>query len=204
MTTPSPENPQRWRWLKREAINLGDVVVQIFAVVVGILLALFINDWVMQRQQQATVAEALRAIHAELAQNQAQMHRHYLHLHDMVIAMRKKAKATDAPRHCTAYGSWRGTGQPLLLSAAYQTAIADQALAQMPFSQAQQIAKIYGYQQIEQKLEDSDASFVIWSGRAIPEADCAGIVDEMADNARELEGGYSQLLKLIAAPAARH
>ena len=44
----SPDR-KRWRWLRREAIDLGDVVVQIFAVVVGILLALLINDWVTQR-----------------------------------------------------------------------------------------------------------------------------------------------------------
>lgn len=79
-TTVTPNH--RFRWFRHDGIDLGDVVVQFLAVLLGVLFALLINQWndhrqqeaqaqAQMRQQQATVKEALRAIDVELAGNRA-------------------------------------------------------------------------------------------------------------------------------------
>ncbi|MBU6477209.1 MAG: hypothetical protein KGQ32_04685 [Xanthomonadaceae bacterium] len=191
--------PGRWRWLKREAIDLGDVVVQIFAVVIGILLALFINDWVTQRQQQATVDEAIRAIRAELAVNRVDVRNYAARMFDMARHMRDApANKNQQPRPCYAWDGWDGIGGLTPIDAAYQTSIATQALANMPFDQAQLVAQIYGWQRYTLKGIELDASMLFQKPQ--PLKFCAGIVEEIGRNAVQLDSLYGKLIGPAAAP----
>lgn len=189
--TPTPR--QRFRWLRRGAIDLGDVVVQILAVVVGILLALFINNWVTQRQQQRTVAEAMRALRAELAANRAALLNNAEWLHKLAAHLESaKENRNRARGPCYALPQWGGTGIVNLVDAAYQTAIATQALSHMPFEQAQRVAQAYGYQHTYRQVLD-----LIRSQTGTPShtaAECVLLVKSLAHEEQLLDTAYTPLI----------
>lgn len=194
-----PPERKRWRWLKREAIDLGDVVVQVFSVVVGILLALAINDWVTQRQQQANVKEAMRAIRAELSANRVQLRSHAKHMFDMARAMQdSSANRNQPPRPCFLWDQWSGIGGLNLTDAAYQTAIATQALANMPFGQAQLVAQVYGWQHYFQKGSDLDIGILTQRPETL--ILCVGLVVDAGSANLQLDSVYSRLIGPDTAP----
>jgi len=158
----APPARRRWRFLRYEAISLGDVVLQIFSVVVGILLALFINNWSLARQERATVSTAMAAIRAELAANRLALRAHSAQMFDMAKRTAASAKNADQPpRRCYEWDEWRGIGGLNLVDAAYQAAIATQALAHMPFEQASRVAQAYGWQRYFQKGFDLDGTLLM-------------------------------------------
>lgn len=193
-----PHSRRRWRWFRHEAIDLGDVVVQIFAVVIGILLALFINDWVTQRQQRTNVHDAMRAIRAELGSNRTALRKYAAHTFAMADAMRTATRNHDLPpRLCYEWGGWSGIGNLNLTDAAYQVAITTQALANMPFDEAQQIANIYGWQSQLQKNVGLDMNILLFQPQTLDW--CAGFVDEIGRTYMGLDDVYSRLLGPAAA-----
>lgn len=158
----SPPPRRRGRWLRFEAISLGDVVLQILSVVVGILLALFIDNWSTERQQRATVETAMDAIRAELSENRVALRAHAARMADMAKRTQVSAKnANQPPRRCYEWEEWRGIGGLNLVDAAYQTAIATQALAHMPFAQASQVSQTYGWQRYFQKGFDLNGTLLM-------------------------------------------
>lgn len=202
---PGPAPLQRhgrgWRWLRREAIDLGDMVVQIVGVVVGILLALLINNWSTQRQQQAAVTEAMHAIRAELAANRVQLRRNAAYLFAMTKAMQDSpANKNQPPRTCGAWDQWSGTRGANLIDAAYQTAIATQALANMPFKQAILVSQTYGWQHFFQKEIDFQIN-MLFRGPASLDG-CVGLTRELGHDELELDFVYSRLIGPAKAPLA--
>lgn len=158
MTGDTPREPEparrRLRWLRREGIDLGDAVVQFVAVLLGVLLALLIDQWNTARQQRAAVRQATQAIHAELVTNRARLHASAAALHAVAEQLQQApANQGQPPRRCAMWNGWQEAGT-VLTDAAYQTAIATQALANMPFKQAQRIAQAYGFQAANQKAFD--------------------------------------------------
>ncbi|TAM97145.1 MAG: hypothetical protein EPN40_08040 [Rhodanobacteraceae bacterium] len=188
-TTPGRK---RWRWLRREAIDLGDLLVQIIAVVVGILLALLINDWVTQRQQQANIDEAMRAIRAELTQNRVVVRHFAAHMYRMAAEMQDSPKNRGKPAQaCYSWNQWDGIGGMVPLDAAYQTSIATQALANMPFQQAQVVSRIYGWQHYASKGIELDTALLM---QPHPLDFCVGLVQEVGRDAMQLDDLYSKLI----------
>lgn len=188
MSEPTP-GQGRWRWLRRETIDLGDLLVQIIAVVIGILLALFINNWVTQRQQQNTVDEAMRAIRAELTDNRSNVRAFARHMFEMVELMQQSPKNRDpGVRPCYMWDQWDGIGGLAPIDAAYQTSIATQALANMPFQQAQLVAQVYGWQHYYLKGIDLDASLLMQQPHSL--GFCVGVVNEIGRNAIRLDTSY--------------
>lgn len=166
---------------------------------VGILLALFINDWVTHRQQQASVADAMRAIKAELIANRLALRRHAMQMYAEAKAMQDApANQTQPARACFEWKGWNGVGGLNLTDAAYQTAIATQALANMPFRQAHLVARIYGWQHYFQKGVELDVG--ILTGHPRPLDLCVGFIEEMGRNNLELDSIYSGLIGPDTAP----
>lgn len=160
--SPPPHPRKRAGWLRREGIDLGDAIVQFFSVLLGVLLALLISQWTNHRQQeakaraalqqqQAAVKEAMQAIHVELAGNRTSLHGSVAQLYAAARRMyAARGKRDQPPRPCYLWDGF-GVGRGIfvnLTSAAYQTAIATQAMAQMPFQQAHGVAEVYGAQQV--------------------------------------------------------
>jgi hypothetical protein len=190
--TPTPAPRRRLRWLRRGAIDLGDVVVQIFAVVIGILLALLINNWVTERQQQDAVDVAVRAIHAELTTNRAGLRKNAERLNRMATNLEGATENRNLPpRPCYQWPQWQGTGAVNLVDAAYQTAIATQALSHMPFEQAQRIAQAYGYQHFYEQAFNLFRSMFLKPAAA---SQCAADLRSFTRNERLLDTAYTPLI----------
>ncbi len=191
---PVPAAPRRrFRWLRRDGIDLGDSVVQIIAVVIGILLALFINDQVTQHQQQTMVDEAMRAIRMELVSNRNALREDDKALGKTVAGMLTSPKNRgQSPRPCYMWHGFAFNSTPVT-DAAYQTAIATQALAHMPFEQAHKVAKIYGVQQIRQRGIDVVANKILIAGPMTLDM-CVGALISVANTDHQVASRYSPLI----------
>ncbi|MGN6788326.1 MAG: hypothetical protein ACTHJP_02180 [Rhodanobacteraceae bacterium] len=193
---PDAASPRRkrWRWLRREAIDLGDVFVQFFAVVIGILLALFINSRVTERQQQSAVSEAVRAIRTELAANRVALHQSAVRLTAMAADMQRSPGNQNQPaRWCFQWDGWDGTNVANLTDSAYQTAIATQALSNMPFKQAQLVAQVYGHQHVKQKDFDLIQTKILVAGPQTLDVCITGVLG-IAEDEHVLDAQYDPLI----------
>ncbi|MEP6899503.1 MAG: hypothetical protein ABI870_13325 [Rhodanobacter sp.] len=189
----APKIAPRLSLFRRETISLADVAVQIFSVVIGILLALFINNWETTRQQQSTVGEAVQAIRAELAANRIVLRDHAMQMFAMATRMRESsANKNQLPRPCFRWDEWHGIGGLNLVDAAYQTSITTQALANMPFKQAQLVSQIYGWQRYTLKGIDMDAPLLFEQPQTLEL--CAGIVEEIGNNNLRLDADFARLI----------
>ncbi len=182
----------RRAWFRRESISLGDVALQLFVVVLGILLALAIDDWKKARETAQNVADAMKAVNTELAANRAAMRAQHEHLQGLTAALTKVQ--ADAPvKPCNEYEGWNGAGIPVLLDAAYETAIATQAFAHMDFDRAQVVAEAYGRQKMyieaHGKLLD-----LLMRGQPMPVGFCGGIVQELGNFAATVDAAYTRAL----------
>jgi type II secretory pathway pseudopilin PulG len=191
---PTPPERKRWRWLRREAIDLGDVVVQIIAVVIGILLALLINNWVTQRQQRQSADEAMRAIRAELTANRAALHQSAKQLAAMAMTMQASPRNRNRPASwCYQWDGWAGTNTANLVESAYQVAVATQALSFMPFKQAQLVAQVYGHQHVEENDFNMIRDRVLIAGPLPLDVCLDGILGIVQDE-RALSDRYDPLI----------
>jgi hypothetical protein len=196
---PSTPGRPRRRWLRYEAISLGDVILQIFSVVVGILLALFIDGWSTERQERATVDTAMEAIRAELAENRIALRTHAKRMFEMAKRIQGSAKNIgQPPRRCYEWDQWRGIGGLNLVDAAYQTAIATQAFAHMPFAQASQVAQTYGWQRYFQKGFDLNGTLLMGHPQALEF--CVGVIEGIGHDDLQLDAEYARLIGTAGAP----
>lgn len=170
------------------------MAVQIFSVVIGILLALFINDRVMQRQQQSGIQEATHAIQVELAANRDALRENAARLDQLAKAILDSPKNRNQPaRPCYMWDQWSGLGPVNVTDAAYQASIATQAFANMPFQQAQRIAEIYGAQNNARKVSDLILDKLV---SATPQTlgVCVSLVENIAYVDHGLATAYAKLI----------
>lgn len=185
-------NATRRSWFRRESISLGDVVLQLFIVVFGILLALAIDDWKKSRETAQNVADAMKSVSTELAANQAAMRAQHEHLQTLTAALAKIQADTPA-RPCNEYEGWNGAGIPVLLDAAYETAIATQAFAHMDFERAQAVAEAYGRQKMYIEAHGKLLDLLMRS-QPLPVGFCRGIVDELGKFSGTVDDAYARAL----------
>ena len=180
-TPPEPEAapPVRRPWFKREPLDVGGLLVETLAVLVGVLLALGIDSWRKERDDAKTVQVAMEAIGDELETNAAAARRHATRVTQAASAMAARNRQDDAGRACTAYAGWGGAEVPMFTQTAYEVAVATQALAKMPFTQANVIGRAYGAQRHVQMMHDK-ATDILLDPAPKPLATCIGIYREMA------------------------
>lgn len=96
-------------WLRREGIDLGDAAVQFIAVVIGIVLGVFITQWVSQRQQQHAAHQAMQAIRAELITNRASLRHNATRWYNTAKRqMQAPENQNQSPRPCYRWKGWNG------------------------------------------------------------------------------------------------
>lgn len=191
---PTPPPRKRLNWLRREGIDLGDAVIQFVAVVAGIVLGLFINQWTTHRRQAAAVHDAMQAIHAELTANRKALHKNAGYLYQMAATIQHTpANQNQPPRPCYLWHNWGGTSIVNLTDAAYQTAIATQALSHMPFKQAQVVAKVYGRQHARKHAISVIRNKILFTGSQTLDL-CVMALGSIAHNEHLLDAAYAPLI----------
>lgn len=195
--------PARRSWFHRESISLGEIAVQTFAVVLGILLALGIDGWKKDRETRENVADAMRAVNVEIAANRKDLQRQRDHLlaEQSALVAEAKASTDGGKRACYENTGWDGIGGPLLLDAAYQTAIATQAFSHLEFARSQAIAASYGMQKSYLDYHGRIVDLVL-RGTPASEDFCAGLLGELANLAGTVDQAYATALATFAPAAA--
>lgn len=192
--SPPPSKRKRFRWLKRDGIDLGDAVVQFVAVVVGIVLGVFITQWVAHSHQQAAVHQAMNAIRTELADNRPLLRENATRWYKTATRLMKETPKNPkkSRRMCYMWPGWSGPGGANVTDAAYQTAIATQALAHMPFKQAHQVAEIYTFQSGYRKAFGINRRIFFAKPQTLNT--CVAVTEQFAAYDRQLARRYTPLI----------
>ena len=179
MELKDPPAAPRAPWFRREPINLGEVVVEGAAVLLGVLGALAIDDWRERHQDGRTLAAARVSIAAELRKNAQRLEDHAGKADRAAQAMARASGLQADDRACTGYPGWSGAQMPMLDDTAYQVAIATQAFAKMPYAQAGRIGEAYGHQRQLAEMHRKAGDMLLLP-QAVPVRMCVGIQQEMA------------------------
>ena len=191
---PAGPVPARRSLFRRESVSIAELGVQTFAVVLGILLALAIDDWRKERETRESTAAAMNAVRAELEANREQAGETHERLHALVAALADDEKAgADTQKPCNEYKDWDGIGVPLLLDAAYETTIATQVFAHTDFGRAQSIAEAYGLQHIYLDERNRVVDLLL-RAQPLPIGFCRGVVDELAHLNDKTETAYAKAI----------
>lgn len=179
------------RWFRAESVSLAELGVQTFAVVFGILLALAINSWNESRHQQQRTHLAMQSILDETGTNIKMLEQRTVFLEHMADDMKKSpsnhAGKTDRP--CYTWDGWNGLRYPLVINAAYQTAISTQAMAHMPYQRAEQMEEVYSSLNLTQKVYDTDGAQILLGNEPQSLGFCIAMVREIARwNRHTIEG----------------
>ena len=203
-----PDGDSRFFTLRPVHIDLGDMVVQVVAVALGVLLGLGAAAWTDRLREQATLHDTVGNIATEVRSNQQGLH--------VVMAAHAKL-ATDlnalvksaTPRASVSRGQivtlFRGRpfSQNIPLGIAWQIAQNDRGLALLPYDERYQLAWVYQLQTVfvasEQRFADT-----VFSPQA-PAADnyffatvsLANQVGSIVANERQLDGLYTSTLRSL-------
>lgn len=195
-STPAQARRTRTPLFRREPINPGEVLVEIFAVVLGVLIALAIDRWRENMQAQATVDSAVRSIRNELAGNRKEAQAQAEHLSAMASRMQEANSDVSEQRSCMGYEGWAGLQSPMLLDTAYEVAVATGALAKMPYEQAGQVGAAYGAQRYVKDLQDQAATFLL-AEQERPLGLCVTVAREVARSSAQLADRYAKTLAAL-------
>jgi hypothetical protein len=183
---PQPDSPSRW--LRLGHLSLSDLLVETFSVLLGVLLALLINNVVQARQTRHKVAEAQSSIRAELEGDRKRLTvmNEYYHLINGKLDQAQKAQHPLA--HCDDLPEWKGLITPLLLHASYDSAASSGVFADMPFGQTSRIAGLYAelarYETFAFKVEDWMVSRSLASrGEGFEARGCHGFLSDLEHSA---------------------
>lgn len=146
MNPPEPSDDAPRRWLRLGHLDLSDLLVETFSVLLGVLLALLINAWVQKRQTQDKVGEAMTSIRQELKANQQTLAGRSSYYHDMVRQIEAVPSTQQPQPTCDELPAWHGIYSPFesqLLRAAYDTATGSGVFADMDFESTRRIASLY-------------------------------------------------------------
>lgn len=150
--------PPRSRWLRLGHLELSDLLVETFSVLLGVLLALAINAWVQARQTQHKLAEAQASIREELIADRKRIVISANYYHHLNEAIEAALKTSPPPQFCDKLPEWHGLITPLFVRAAYDTAASGGIFAEMDFEATRRIASLYAelnrYEAFSGKVED--------------------------------------------------
>jgi hypothetical protein len=134
------------------------ILIEIGAIVVGVLLGFTLNEWRENRNNQKIADSVLHTIAAEMNYNHRQIEGSFAYYHAIRAKIDSVYRA-DPERAGAMYGyqlvGWRGAMTPMLRSSAYQMALMTGIVKDIPFETANALSNIYTVQSILEKLDDA-------------------------------------------------
>jgi hypothetical protein len=208
-TATTPGRPRR-AGHRRGRLAWGSLAIEVFSITLSVLAALAVAEWREERAAAKTRQAALLGILGEVRANRAELIRRATYYREILPALQEAARTNPEARLGeVAVPGWRGLAPPLLPSAAYDTALAMQAFAGLPFDTARNISWIYSFQRLylqffeKALLSEQIPTLGLVSARL---ADLLFASDELALGYQQLEAGISTLLPpeltATAGPAA--
>ncbi len=139
------------------SIPWGKLGLELVVIVAGVLLGLMVNEWREGRNRQAIADNALASVASEMRDNHEQLvgmyqyYRAFIRNADSVTAARKVGldilMAHEIP-------GWRGAMPPMLRSSSYDMLIHSGIIKDVPFSIANDLARIYNLQALLRTFDE--------------------------------------------------
>jgi hypothetical protein len=138
----------------------GLVVLEFFAIALAIALGFWVNEWREARARARVAETALRAIARELGYNQIQAEAIWTYYRAILREIEAlPATGPGEPPAPTVYGyqlpGWQGAMPPLLRSSSFATMASTGALGNLSFDRADQLARIYNFQSVIERLDSA-------------------------------------------------
>jgi hypothetical protein len=134
------------------------IVLEVCAIVAGVLIGFMVNEWRENRNNQKIAEIALTNIASEMAYNHNQIvatYAYYKRVFDQINSL--KADNPDAIMEMFGYEleGWQGAQPPMLRSSSYQMALMTGIIKDFPYEISNALAQIYNVQSVVEKLDDS-------------------------------------------------
>lgn len=192
MSEPSKE-PRRW--LRLGHLELSDLLVETFSVLLGVLLALLINAWVQKRQTRDKVDEAMTSIRQELRSDRETLESLRSYHQSLIDGIDTALKSPHPPVYCDELDAWHGLYSPFekqMLHAAYDTATATGVFADMSFENTRRIAGLYAGINRYETFYAKAADWMIQERLATQASGfdihvCRGLVHDLQASGKKLE-----------------
>ncbi|MCC5914852.1 MAG: hypothetical protein JJU46_10790 [Balneolaceae bacterium] len=143
------------------------IVLEVFAIVIGVLIGFMVNEWREDRSNRLIADKALESVAAEFRYNHQRMvetYQYYTLINDQITALNESGESVVSMYGYQLEG-WRGAMPPMLRSSSYQMILSTGILKDIPFEAANQLAFIYNLQSLLERFDDSIiASFTQDSG----------------------------------------
>lgn len=179
-------------------IPWGTLALETFSIVLGVLLALGVNEWREQRATDARVAVALHSIHAELSWNRDFLQHRLQYYARMAQTLDSLETAhPEIPLSSMNVQGWRGLSPPVLRASSYDAAIATEALVEMDFEIANAIAQVYHVQAFYMKAVDKFLDIFV-ARQAADTGRMRSIFNEMTTMGNEVLQAYENVLPILA------
>jgi hypothetical protein len=158
--------PRRFLEIKPVSLDLGDVLVQIIAIALGVILGLGVTSWTTHIHERALFHDTVGTIVSELKSNQrglrVVMKEHATFLSALKASLTRSNRAISLDQ---ARGMLKNRQARLNipLAVAWQIAQSDQGLTLLPFDDRYNLAWVYQlqafYYETEQRLQNTLLSF---------------------------------------------
>ena len=131
--------------MSRNQRSFGYLLVEVLLIVVGVFLGLAANEWRGRAAERATLAQALRSIRQEIAENRDELRAKLPYYAEMRASLAKAAIAQGpgAPFDKWDYEGYTGFSVPLLRASSYENALATGAMARADYDLSDRLARTY-------------------------------------------------------------
>lgn len=136
--------------MSRPKIPFGRLALEFLVIIVGVLVALGVNEWAEGRDNDRLASESLRAIAIELDQNLTRVRSQVAYHEDVLPALdslRRLAEAGMPIANTPSSLLPQGLGFPFLQETAWETALFTQAVRYFEFGIASSLSLVYSGQE---------------------------------------------------------
>jgi hypothetical protein len=158
-------------------------------IVFSILLALAINEWKEDRDNQRLASQALENFEREIQENSGRVERSFPY-------HRHLSEAFKRARFLTEVEGWHGISSPVLQDTAWQTALATNAFGQIRYETVSALSQVYTSQKSFEKIADDVVTSLVNQG--LSDA-TKGLMNDLLIAEMGLRSAYEQALKRIHA-----
>jgi hypothetical protein len=134
------------------------IVLELFAVIGGVIIGFMINEWRENRNNQKIAEIALTNIASEMAYNHNQIvatYTYYKRVFDQIDSLRSSNPSALNEMYGYELQGWQGAQPPMLRSSSYQMALMTGIIKDFPYETTNSLAQIYNVQSVVEKLDDS-------------------------------------------------
>lgn len=180
-------------------ISWKALLVEVGLIVLGLSLALFVNEWREGLEDEARAEAALKSISSEIKGNQAFLQERLPYYRALADTIRVIVEAEGREAPVRALPNWRGLQPPLLRSSSFEAALATQALVPLDYQQVDLLSQVYAFQDIYRVMIENYIDTFI-SGNIETMADLGNAFEDLASLGGEVVTAYDQGLALIPEP----